>query len=74
MTDSRSLFKFIVNHKKTAKGRLRLDVYAVRRAYRCRGIDNLALIRSEHNAADELSSAARTNVVLRIVMSTITVV
>jgi hypothetical protein len=36
MTDSRSLFKVMVNHKKTAEGRLMLDVYAVREAYRCR--------------------------------------
>jgi hypothetical protein len=56
MTDSRSLFKVIVNHKKTAEGRLLLDVYAVREAYSCREIDNLALIRSEYNVADALTN------------------
>jgi hypothetical protein len=33
MTDGRSLFKVIINHKKTAEERLMLDVYAVREAY-----------------------------------------
>jgi hypothetical protein len=32
-----------------------LDVYAVREAYRCRELDSLALIRSEHNVADALT-------------------
>jgi uncharacterized integral membrane protein len=47
MTGSRSIFKVIANHKMTAEGCLMLDVYAVQKAYRCREIDNLALILSE---------------------------
>jgi hypothetical protein len=33
MTDSRSLFKVIVNHKKTTEERLIFDMHAVREAY-----------------------------------------
>jgi hypothetical protein len=66
MTDSRSLFKVIVNHKKTEEGRLMLYVYSVREAYRCREIDKLALIRSEYNVADALTKIDGNDALLRM--------
>jgi hypothetical protein len=68
MTDSRSLLKVIVNHKKPEEGRLMLDVYAVREAYRCLEIDNLALVRSEYNVADALTKIDGNDALLRILM------
>jgi hypothetical protein len=65
MTDGRSLFKAIINHKKTAEERLMLDVYAVRKAYWSREINNMALIRP-YNVANALTNIDGNDALLRM--------
>jgi hypothetical protein len=55
LTDSAGLFDAITRHNRTSEGRLMLDIYAARESYRNREMDNIALIRSQHNIADAMT-------------------
>jgi hypothetical protein len=65
-TDSAGLFDTITHHSRTSEGRLMLDIYAARESYRNREMDNIVLIRSQHNVADSMTklscNEARINV------------
>jgi hypothetical protein len=54
-TDSPPFFDTITRHSRTSEGRLMLDIYAARKSYRNREMDNLVLIRSQHNVADAMT-------------------
>jgi hypothetical protein len=54
LTDSAGVFDAITRHRRTTEGRLMLDIYAAREAYKNREIDNIALIRTQYNVADAM--------------------
>eukprot|EP00173_Palmaria_palmata_P001925 Plantae.Rhodophyta-Palmaria_palmata.ctg21584.p1 GENE.Plantae.Rhodophyta-Palmaria_palmata.ctg21584~~Plantae.Rhodophyta-Palmaria_palmata.ctg21584.p1 ORF type:complete len:118 (+),score=18.35 Plantae.Rhodophyta-Palmaria_palmata.ctg21584:31-354(+) len=55
LTDSKCLFDVLTSNKNTKEGRLMLDTFAARQAYSRREIDNIGLIKSEVNLADDLT-------------------
>jgi hypothetical protein len=55
LMDSASLFDAITRQKRTSEGRLKIDMYAAREAYRRHDLDNIALIKSEFNLTDALT-------------------
>jgi hypothetical protein len=69
LTDSAGLFDFITRGKRTTEGRLMLDLCAAREAYKNREIDNIALIRSEHNVADAMTKVSGNEALLKMLKS-----
>jgi hypothetical protein len=55
LTDSKSPFDIIITQKRTTEHRLMIDIFAARQVHRRREIDNIGLIRSEFNLADDLT-------------------
>jgi hypothetical protein len=55
LMDSASLFDAITRQRRTSEGRLMIDMYAAREAYRRHDLDNISLIKSEFNLADALT-------------------
>jgi hypothetical protein len=66
LTDSAGLFDAITRHRQTTEGRLMIDIYAAREAYRKREMDNIALIRSQHNVADALTKVPGNGALLAV--------
>jgi hypothetical protein len=58
LTDSKMLFDIITGNKYTTEKRLMADA-SILEAYNDRKISNIALIRSEHNAADAMTKIAQ---------------
>jgi hypothetical protein len=58
LTDSKMLFDRITGNKYTTEKRLMADA-SILEAYNDRKISNIALIRSEHNAADAMTKIAQ---------------
>lgn len=54
-TDSKQLFDILITQRRTHESRLMLDSYAARQLIAGRELDNVGLIRSEFNLADDLS-------------------
>jgi hypothetical protein len=69
LTDSKSLFDIITTQKRTTEHRLMIDIFAARQAYRRREIDNIGLIRSEFNLADDLTKLRGNGAMLRAIQS-----
>jgi hypothetical protein len=69
LTDSAGLFNSITRGKRTTEGRLMLDLYAAREAYKNRELDNIALIRSEHNVADAMKKVSGNEALLKVLKS-----
>jgi hypothetical protein len=69
LTDSATLFDAITRHRRTSEGRLMLDIYAAREAYRNREMDNICLIRSEYNVADAMTKAPGNSALLKTIQT-----
>jgi hypothetical protein len=69
LTDSAGLFDAITRDRRTTEARLMLDLYAARQAYKNKELENVALIRSEHNAADALTKVPGNDALLRVLKS-----
>jgi hypothetical protein len=69
LTDSKSLFDIITTQKRTTGHRLMMDIFAARQAYRRREIDNIGLIRSEFNLADDLAKLRGNGALLQAIQS-----
>jgi hypothetical protein len=63
-TDSAGVFDAITRHRRTTEGRLMIDIYAAREAYRNREIDNIALIRTQYNVADAMKKVPGSSALL----------
>jgi hypothetical protein len=66
LTDSSSLFEAMARFRRTKEGRLMIDLYSMCEAYRSHDLDNIALIRSEHNYADDLTKLKGNGALLRL--------
>lgn len=69
LTDSQSLFRILTSHKRTTEGRLMIDLFAVRQSYRRGEIDNVGLIRSEYNIADDLTKLKGNGALFRAMLT-----
>jgi hypothetical protein len=69
MTDSKSLFDIMTTQKRTTEGRLMIDVFSARQSFKRGEIDDIALIRSEFNLADHLTTLKGNGALLRAVRS-----
>jgi hypothetical protein len=69
LTDSKLLFDVITGNKYTTEKRLMADIASIWDAYKDRTISNIALIRSEHNAADAMPKIAQ-NAALQEILHT----
>jgi hypothetical protein len=69
MTDSKSLFDIMTAQKRTTEGRLKVDVFAARQSFKRGEIDNISLIRSEFNLADDLKKLKGYSTLLRAMRS-----
>jgi hypothetical protein len=63
------LFDVITGNKYTTEKRLIADIASIREAYSDRPSSNIALIRSEHNAADAMTKIAQ-NAALQAILHT----
>ena len=59
LTDSKLLFDAITGNKYTTEKRLMVDIAFIRKAHHDHIISNIALIRSEHNAADAMTKVTQ---------------
>lgn len=69
LTDSKCLFDVLTSNKNTTEGRLMLDIFAARQAYSRREIDNIGLIKSEVNLADDLTKMKGNGALARAMQS-----
>ena len=59
ITDSKLLVDVITGNNYTTEKRLMVDIASIREAYNDHIISNIALIRSEHNAADAMTKVTQ---------------
>lgn len=68
LTDSKSLFDIMTTQKRTTEARLMIDVFVARQSYHRGEIDNIGLIRSEYNLADDLTKLSGNGALFRALM------
>lgn len=65
-TDSKCLFDVMTTAKKTTEGRLMINIFAARQSYRRGEINNICLIRSNDNLADDLTKLEGNGLLLQV--------